>query len=61
MVIKPPNTIHSHYDDMISLFLAGSIEMGAAVNWQDRLTTDLTPSPVRILNPRRDDWDSSWE
>jgi len=51
-----------------TVFLAGSIEMGAAVNWQDRLTAILTaafPTTDRlnlaILNPRREDWDSSWE
>ena len=45
----------------ISIFLGGSIDMGAAENWQDRLTKDLSDyKDVVILNPRRDDWDSSW-
>lgn len=45
------------------IFLAGSIEMGAAVDWQTELTEFLgtTDLPHCILNPRRDDWDSSWE
>lgn len=48
--------------DEISIFLGGSIDMGAAENWQDRLTKDLSDyKDVVILNPRRDDWDSSWK
>jgi len=43
------------------VFLAGSIEMGAAENWQDKLTGLLSDTDGYILNPRRDDWDSSWE
>ena len=43
-----------------SLFLAGSIDMGAAVNWQEAVTKALIDLPVTIYNPRRDDWDSSW-
>lgn len=45
-----------------TLFLAGSIEMGAAVDWQTHLTDRLADLKyATILNPRRDDWDSSWE
>lgn len=45
----------------VSLFLAGSIEMGAAELWQDKLVRDLTHiQGLTIYNPRRDDWDSSW-
>lgn len=40
------------------IFLAGSIEMGAAENWQEIVANKL--SVFTILNPRRDDWDSSW-
>ena len=42
------------------LFLAGSIEMGAAENWQDRVAKFLEKTDWILLNPRRDDWDSSW-
>lgn len=35
--------------------------MGAAENWQERLTRELSDiEDLTILNPRRDDWDSSW-
>lgn len=43
------------------IFLAGSIEMGAAEMWQDRVVDHLSHlDDVVIFNPRRDDWDSSW-
>jgi len=42
-----------------TVFLAGSIEMGAAEDWQARLVGEL-PDHVVALNPRRADWDASW-
>jgi len=48
-------------DESMSIFLGGSIDMGAAENWQVRLTNDLSDyTDLVLLNPRRDDWDSSW-
>jgi hypothetical protein len=44
-----------------SIFLAGSIEMGAVEDWQTALTAKLAHLPITILNPRRDAWDGSWE
>lgn len=46
---------------LATIFLAGSIEMGAAENWQDRAVELLKNTRYTILNPRRDDWDSSWK
>jgi len=44
-----------------SIFLAGSIDMGAAVNWQERVCNEFKDvDGLTIFNPRRDDWDSSW-
>jgi Nucleoside 2-deoxyribosyltransferase like len=43
-----------------AVFLAGSIEMGRAEDWQTELTRALDDLDVLVLNPRRDDWDSSW-
>lgn len=43
------------------IFLAGSIEMGKADHWQKRVAEELKDSNVVLLNPRRDDWDSSWK
>lgn len=44
------------------VFLAGSIEMGKASDWQQKLIDDLSdlPDDLVLLNPRRKDWDSSW-
>ena len=42
------------------VFLAGSIEMGLADDWQAALTVVLQDLDVVVLNPRRDDWDSTW-
>ena len=42
------------------LFLAGSIEMGIAENWQQKVCRLLKDTDWILLNPRRDDWDSSW-
>jgi hypothetical protein len=50
-----------HYDlDLFTIFLGGSIEMNKAEHWQQRLANDLANEEVLLLNPRRDDWDSSW-
>lgn len=43
------------------VFLAGSIEMGAAEPWQQKLTEALKDLDVTVLNPRRDDWDKTWK
>ena len=59
-VLKAPQEFVQ--DDNASIFLGGSIDMGAAENWQERLTRDLSDyENLVILNPRRDDWDSSWQ
>lgn len=47
--------------DRKSVFLAGSIEMGAAEKWQERMIRELADEDIVFYNPRRDDWDSSWE
>jgi Nucleoside 2-deoxyribosyltransferase like len=44
------------------VFLAGSIEMGLADHWQERIVRALSDlTGLVILNPRRDDWDPGWE
>jgi hypothetical protein len=42
------------------IFLAGSIEMGKAIDWQSEVVASLAETDVTLLNPRRADWDSSW-
>ena len=56
--IKPP---HSQEGLHPKVFLAGSIEMGKAVEWQTVATETLKPYVGTVLNPRREDWDASWE
>jgi hypothetical protein len=59
-IIKP----NSDYQEILNyptIFLAGSIEMGSAEDWQIRIENELSNHRVTIFNPRRDDWDSSWE
>lgn len=59
-VLKAPELYEQ--DERMAIFLGGAIDMGAAENWQDRLTKDLSDyQELVILNPRRDDWDSSWK
>lgn len=62
IIIKPPQDpeIPSNY---VRIFLAGSIEMGKAEDWQTRAEHALLDpelGSIAIFNPRRDDWDSSW-
>lgn len=59
-VIKAPGKYKQFLGKSPSLFLAGSIDMGNAVDWQTRISESLKDLDVLILNPRRDDWDSSW-
>jgi hypothetical protein len=58
-VLKPPTPFDIGPDEK-SVFLAGSIDMGEAADWQAEMTRALADSPLAILNPRRDDWDASW-
>lgn len=39
-----------------SVFTAGSIEMGAAVQWQKQMAAQLSHLPITICNPRRGHW-----
>ncbi len=59
-IIKAPQKYYSDEKYGMVVFLAGSIEMGTAENWQEKLCRGLEGDYL-ILNPRRDDWDSSWE
>jgi hypothetical protein len=58
-VVKPPASI-PWGGGRRSMFLAGSIDMGTAMNWQARVEDALSDLDVLVLNPRRDDWDASW-
>lgn len=57
--IKAPNEYN--LTDKVSLFTAGSIEMGVAENWQEKLKKELSCiDSLLILNPRRDNWQADW-
>lgn len=58
--LKPPAAIDLQEGER-SLFLAGSIEMGRAEDWQSVVAAALSDLPIAILNSRRDAWDASWE
>ncbi len=62
--IKPLKTTAENSKSNNTIFLAGSIDMGAAINWQERAIQYLRANAKRdyvVFNPRRDDWDSTWE
>jgi hypothetical protein len=58
-VIKPPTPLPPAAADA-SVFLAGSIEMGQAEDWQAVVERGLADLDIVILNPRRDEWDVNW-
>ena len=43
------------------LFLAGSIDMGRAENWQAKVAHFFELDALIILNPRREDWNPNWK
>lgn len=57
-VIYAPQPVMDEIDPIV--FLAGSIEMGTAEEWQENLIQEFDQQFVTFLNPRRKDWDSSW-
>lgn len=58
--VKAPERI-GFETSITKVFLAGSIEMGKAEKWRDRLAERVADLDVVLFNPRRDDWDSSWK
>ena len=58
-LLKPPTTIPENCG--ASVFLAGSIEMGLAEDWQVAIQGRLIDSGITVFNPRRDDWNPNWE
>lgn len=58
-VIKPDNATAA--EKQITVFLAGSIEMGSAPEWQTDVAEKFKDFEVTFFNPRRESWDSSWK
>jgi hypothetical protein len=62
-----PNETDSYLGTTQTIFLAGSIEMGKAKDWQtdfieqiEEKISQISCNELVIYNPRREDWDSSW-
>lgn len=61
MIIKAPRSINSTGENRLSVFLAGSIEMGKAMYWQKYLEDEFADrEDIVLYNPRREIWDNSW-
>lgn len=59
-VIKPPVS-HQHVNEPVSVFTAGTIDMGQAEDWQARFEEHFKDHDITVLNPRRDNWDYNIE
>ena len=63
-VFYPPEIITGSAD--VSVFLAGTIDMGDSYNWQEEVIDYIKGEyeqdgrTIYVYNPRRKDWDSSW-
>ncbi|WDF63268.1 nucleoside 2-deoxyribosyltransferase domain-containing protein [Flavobacterium sp. KACC 22763] len=57
-IYKAPEEIPLQID-LKTIFLAGSIEMDKAVDWQKKCE-ELLQDQYVVFNPRRNEWDSSW-
>lgn len=61
MNYKPPQNIQYRDTNNKYIFLGGSIEMGKAIDWQNEVSIFLNTLNIGTFNPRRDDWNPSWE
>lgn len=59
-VITSPQTLPID-DRRPKVFLAGSIDNGAAIDWQTEVVNALAGMEVILLNPRRADWNPAWQ
>lgn len=55
-MIRSPEPLNTAGDRTFRVFLAGSIEMGKATDWQTELAALLDGVPVTLINPRRLEW-----
>lgn len=59
-LVQPPTPLTVLEPGHRSVFLAGSIDGGAAPRWQDDVIAALADTEIMVLNPRRADWDPEW-
>ncbi len=60
MTYKAPENIETRDRRLPSVFLAGSIEMDKAIDWQSECEKELDKN-YNVFNPRRESWDNSWK
>ena len=61
IVVTPPGETNlDNLPKYKSIFLAGSIEMGKAEDWQAKVIDAVQDFNRIIFNPRRESWDSTW-
>lgn len=64
-VYYPPKSMldiqNVHVFNGVTTFLAGSIEQGQAEEWQQWAINGLADLEISIFNPRRGDYDPTWE
>jgi|ERR1044072_579367 hypothetical protein len=61
LIFKPPTNIAKRDIKRKYCFLAGSIEMGKAEDWQSEMGDFFISLGWGAFNPRRENWDSTWE
>jgi hypothetical protein len=61
MIITPPTPITRSPLRTRSVFLAGTIDNGSSTDWQQELARELDNHNITVYNPRRADWDKTWD
>lgn len=62
MIFYPPMNISNRDLTVKSIFLAGSIEMGTAEDYQTKMSNFINNElGFNVFNPRRKDWNSEWK
>lgn len=59
-IFTPPMNIGTRLRNKPSIFLGGTVDNGKSENWQVTFSQKLDRL-YNVFNPRRKDWDSSWE
>ncbi|UTU07937.1 hypothetical protein CcrC1_gp251c [Caulobacter phage C1] len=59
VLVAPDRDLSALSSPLPKVFLAGSIDMGEAANWQARVVDELSALPVILFNPRRPDFDTA--
>lgn len=62
ILLKPPTILTTEQQELgyPKIFLAGSIEMGKAEDWQTEVQNILQDTNIIVCSPRRDDWNKDW-